>query len=495
MSRAWLIVVSCAAGAGCSAPSEPQTSGAVVFEGARLITGDGGAPIERSAFVVEDGRFARVGHQDQVAVPAGASRVDLTGKTVMPAMVDLHGHLGFQDVPAGTMSKETYTRDNLIDHLERLAYHGISAVIGVGDLVDRSDLLGGRTRWGDVPFRVRSETIPGAALFRTSGPGIAWPGSGAQGHPSRSDVPYPVTSLEEARAAVDDYAAMKPEFIKIWVDDRGGRTKKLTPAMYRAIVEEAHTRNIPVVVHGASLADAKELVRAGVQGWAHTPVRREAVDEELLAIVRQQAAGKLRTKMWMTPVLRTAWLTSQGGRRPAWLDDPLLRETYPLQQNEELAMEMAAVTPDQAATARRTFENDARNTMLLRAAGIRVVLGTDTGQLRHRIGYFAHLELESLVAIGMSPADVLVAATRDSADVAGMNAGMAAAGRSADFIVLDANPLDNISNTRKIADVYLRGRQVDRAGLRARWQAQFDRNDSSGGSPGVTPGQARTASP
>jgi imidazolonepropionase-like amidohydrolase len=102
-----------------------------------------------------------------------------------------------------------------------------------------------------------------------------------------------------------------------------------------------------------------------------------------------------------------------------------------------------------------------------------VVLGTDTGQIRHRIGYFAHLELESLVAIGMTPDEVLVAATRDGAEIARVNSGMVKAGRNADFIVLDANPLENIANTRKINKVYLRGQEVDRAGLRAKWQAQW----------------------
>jgi imidazolonepropionase-like amidohydrolase len=390
-------------------------------------------------------------------------------------MVDLHGHLGFQNVAAGTMSKETFTRENLIDHLERLAYHGISGVIGIADLVDRSDLRGGRTGWGDVPLRVRNEIIPGAALFRTAGPGIAWPGSGAQGHPSRADVPYPVTTVDEAREAVQDYAAMKPEFIKIWVDDRDGRAKKLTPPIYRAIAEEAQKHNIPVVAHNVTLADAKALARAGVEGWVHVPVRGgDVVDDELVEIIRARIASKDRPNMWMTPGLRPAWMSAQGGGRPAWLDDPLLQDTYPPQHNQEhLADELARMTPEQVDTARRSLERDGRNTMRLRAAGIRVVLGTDTGQIRHRIAYFAHLELESLVAIGMTPAEVIVAATRDSADVAKMNTGMVAPGRSADFIVLDANPLENIANTRKIASVYLRGEEVDRAGLRARWRAQW----------------------
>src|SRR6266446_4331664 len=203
-TSAWLTIVSgIILAAALALPAQAQTS-AMVYEGARLITGGGGT-IENSAFVVENGRFTEVGRRGELQLPAGAARVDLTGKTVMPAMIDLHGHLGYQNVAEGTMSKETFTRDNLIDHLQRLAYNGIGAVVDVASLVDRSDLHGGRTKWGDVPLRVREEVIPNAALFLTAGPGIAGPNGGPTGHPSRADVPYPVSTVAEARAAVQDY--------------------------------------------------------------------------------------------------------------------------------------------------------------------------------------------------------------------------------------------------------------------------------------------------
>jgi len=128
----------------CSATSPPPAN-ITVFEGARLITGDGSAPIEDSAFIVQKDQFTWVGRRADLQAPAGATRVDLRGKTVMPTMVDLHGHIGFQNIAEGTMSKETYTRENLIDHLQLLAFNGVGAVIGVGDLISRSDLHGGRT--------------------------------------------------------------------------------------------------------------------------------------------------------------------------------------------------------------------------------------------------------------------------------------------------------------------------------------------------------------
>ena len=247
----------------------------------------------------------------------------------MPAMVDLHGHLGYQNVPAGTMSKEMFTRENLIDHLERLAYNGIGAVVDVASLVDRSDMHGGRTNWGDVPLRVRDEIIPGAALFKTAGTGMSWPNGGPTGHPSRADVPYPVSTPEEARAAVDDYVRIKPSFIKIWVDDRGGTKPKLTPPVYKAITEEAHKFNVPVAAHNVTLADAKNLMRDGVEGWLHVPVRGgDEVDDELIGMVKDRIARKDRPNMWMTPALAEPWMSLHGGQHPAWLNDPLLRDTY-----------------------------------------------------------------------------------------------------------------------------------------------------------------------
>jgi imidazolonepropionase-like amidohydrolase len=469
----WLQILAGTAWAAVAAsPAFAQTP--TVYEGARLITG-AGTTIENSAFVVESGRFTQVGRRGELQLPAGAARVDLGGKTVMPTMVDLHGHIGFQNIPAGSMSKETFTRENLIDHLQRLAFHGVGAVVGVGDLVDRSDMKGGRTGWGDVVLRVRDEVVPNAALFKTSGAGMAWPGSGAQGDPSRVDVSYPVSTPDEARAAVRDYVRIKPEFIKIWVDDRAGTKPTLTPALYDAILDEAHKFNVPVAVHNVKQADAKEMVRNGMEGWLHVPVREgEVADDEMVALVKDRVARNDRPNMWMTPSLITAWMNTQGGGRPAFLDDPLLRATYSPKQIEQYWGEpLKKMTPEQVARAKSRFDSDAKSAMRLRAAGIRVIGGTDTGQSRFLIGYFNHMDLESMVAMGMTPSEAIVAATRDGAEIGKFNTGLVAAGRNADFIVLDANPLENIANTRRINKVFLRGEEVPRAAMAAKWQAQF----------------------
>jgi imidazolonepropionase-like amidohydrolase len=470
----------------CSQALESQAvaTGTTVFEGARLITGDGSVPIENAVFVVENARFTRVGRLGEVQVPAGAARVDLTAKTVMPAKVDLHGHLGFENVVAGTTAKENFTRENLIDHLERYAFMGFSAVVSIADLVEREIMPGdhldvyqaprnpllpetGRFPWGDVPLQVRNEVIPNAALFRTAGPGMATPGGGAGGHPSRNDVMYPVSTPEEARRAVRDYVKMKPEFIKIWVDDRGGKVKTLTPPLYRAIIEEATRQNVPVAAHTVTLADAKELYRAGLVGAVHIPVRGGDVpDDEVIAIIKDRAA-KSKRPLWFSEHGNSGALGPQ-----AW-EDPLLSEMLSPDQVLKHQQDAERLTPEAVARARRSSEATGDAARKLMRAGMKLVYGSDNGAAGRGFGWYEQLRFENWVMMGFTPAEAIVMATRDSAEIAGLNTGIVAEGKSADFIVLDANPLENIANTRRINKVYLRGQEVDRAGMRARWQAKW----------------------
>ncbi len=295
----------------CSWPAvgqAPRPNGAVVFEGERLITGDGSTPIEDAALVVENSRITAVGRKGQVTAPAGAAHIDLSGKTVMPAIVDAHGHPGFLDAVTGQLSKANFTRENYIDHLERYAYHGIAATISTG------------TDIGELAYQLRAEVIPNAALIRTVGLGLAYPGSGPA-DPSRNDVPYAVTSVAEARKAVQDLARHKPDFVKIWVDSRNGRQQKLTPEMFTAAADEAHKQGLPAIAHVFDLADAKLLVRAGVEGFLHS-IRDQEVDDEFIRLAKEH-------DIWITPNLgginRPSLIRENG--TPAWFDEPLVRET------------------------------------------------------------------------------------------------------------------------------------------------------------------------
>jgi len=396
-----------------SATQGPQTAPVTVFEGARLILGDGAAPIENGAFVVVNNRFTQIGRRGQVNVPAGATRVDLTGKTVMPAIVDTHTHM-------------PVTRDALIDALQRKAYYGAGVVMSLGQDT------------GDVAFQVRDEIIPGAARLRTAGRGITMP------EPGRTNAPYWITTEAEARKAVQEQAARKVDLIKLWVDDRDGMYKKLTPALYGAIIDEAHKRNLRAIAHVFTLEDGKGLLRAGIDGFAHG-IRDKDIDDEFVALFKQHP------NVVLGPNLPDRGVAVDM----SWLRDSVAADE--LKKLQEAATDRPA--------AQQFFGIQARNLKRLNAAGVKIALGTDGN-----IPWAHHLEMEDMVAAGMTPAQVIVAATRTSAEWLHLSdVGTLQSGKSADFLVLDANPLDNITNTRRISAVYLRGSAVDRAGLRAKW--------------------------
>ncbi|MBI2835135.1 MAG: amidohydrolase family protein, partial [Acidobacteria bacterium] len=266
-----IVVLGYSAPPGASAP--PQAA-VTVFEGARLIRGDGSAPLEDAAFVVEAGILKAVGPRGQVSAPARATRVSLSGKTVIPVLVDLHAHVGFSR--DGVFAPEHYTHDNIVDQLKRLEYYGVGAILSLG------------TDVGVDTFRIRDEQRAGQAGGATlylAGRGFVAPGGGPPVAPLEH-VPYEVERPGLGRIFVRELAAQKVDMVKIWVDDRNGTKPKLAPEVYRAIIDEAHKQGLRVMAHVYYLEDAKALVRAGVDGFAHL-VRDRDVDDEFVQLMKE----------------------------------------------------------------------------------------------------------------------------------------------------------------------------------------------------------------
>src|SRR5215510_14249392 len=249
------VVLSLVAMAGLGNPVQAQApvAGATAFEGARLIVGDGSV-IENGTLVVDGAGIVAAGKAADVQVPSSATRVTLAGKTVMPMLIDTHVHL-------------SPTRDALVRDLRRRAYFGVGAALSLG--TDNYELLD-----------MRGQAIPGAARFLSAGRGITMP------EPGRITTPHWITSEAEGRKAVEELAGRKVDIVKIWVDDREGQYKKLTPEIYAAIIDEAHKRGLRVTAHIFYLEDAKGLIRAGVDAFAHG-VRDKDIDDELVAMFRQ----------------------------------------------------------------------------------------------------------------------------------------------------------------------------------------------------------------
>lgn len=393
--------------AACSnpAPDDATTTNATVYTGARVIVGDGRV-IENATFSVDAGRFGEIVTRADAGMPDGAETIDLSGMTVMPALIDTHVHM-------------STTRDALIEDLRLRAQQGIGAAMTLG-----SDGL-------DAPLDLRSEPIPGAARYRTAGRGITSP------EPGRSEIPHWVTTVETARQAVQDEAARGVDIIKIWVDDRNGQYEKLSPELYSAVIDEAHSNDLKVTAHIFALEDAKALLRAGIDAFAHG-VRDQDIDDEFVELVRE------RPEVVLVPNLPGRGVPTDLG----WLEDSMPGDAF-------ASIEAGNVARPAAAEA---FGIQARNLARLSAAGMKIAFGTDGNTF-----WAPHVELEDMVAAGMSEADALIAATGNSAELMDLeDAGTIEAGKRADFVVLEANPLDDITNTRRIVDVYLGGEIVAR---------------------------------
>jgi imidazolonepropionase-like amidohydrolase len=402
-----------------------QSASTKAFTGARVIDGTARAPVDNATILVREGRIVAVGPEARVTVPAGAERVSLAGKTVIPGLINAHGHVG------NTVGLEggKYSAENVQKDLRTYAAYGVTTVFSLGD--DQAASIAARDSQ-------KTPALDRARLF-VAGPVLA-----------------PKT-VEEARKLVDEDAAMKVDIVKIRVDDNLGSTQKMAPEIYRAVIDQAHKKKLPVAVHLFYLDDAKAVLDAGADFIAHS-VRDTEVDDAFVAMIK-------RRDVCYSPTLMREVSTFAYESTPAWFADPLFLKHVDPKTVETLKQPARQEQMRNSKSAQRYkagLEVASRNLKKLSDAGVTIAMGTDTGPPARFQGYFELMELELMAKAGLAPQKVLASATRDAARCMKLDReiGTLEANKWADFVALDADPLADISNVKKINAVYIAGNRV-----------------------------------
>jgi imidazolonepropionase-like amidohydrolase len=437
----------------CAAPSDDgsgteEGSDVTVITGVRLIDGTGGPAIENGVLVIEGDRFGVVGAASSVTVPEGATTIDLSGRTVMPPLINIHGHVARSfGLEQGV---QYYTEENVRRTLDQYARYGVLHVLSLGADEPLGYVMRDRRRAGEF----------GGARMYTAGRGFGVEGGYPPPQPGEGETglgPYRLAEPDEARAAVGELAENGADFVKIWVDDAFDSVTKLAPEVYRAIIDEAHASGLRVGAHMFELEDARSLVDSGVDGLVHS-VRDRPVDEALIEAMLGQ-------DVFLTPTLvREESLFTYTDRSP-YLDDPFFTSHTP----EDIVATLASDAYQEAQRAgtdvgqwQSVLALAQQNLKTLYDAGVKIGLGSDSGLPGRFEGYFEHRELELMAEAGLTPAQVIEIATRNSAEILGIDTdyGTIESGKAAEFLVLAADPLDDISNTKTLEQVWQAGAQI-----------------------------------
>ena len=435
-TRLWALLLAAVA---LPAAAEP-----ILFENARVFDGQRDRGI--TPVLIDGARIVHIG-TPLPAAATGARRVDYTGKTLLPALVSDHAHVGnTQGLEHGD---RFYTRDNVVRDLRQFQRYGITTVTALG--MNGADFFALRTE-------VNADPRLGAQLYGAGG-GIGAPDGAppADSMGLRHDPVARPRTAEQARAAVATQHADGVDLIKLWVDDLGGKRPMMTPEVYRAAIAEAHARGLTVAAHIHDLDQARDLVDARVDILAHG-IRDRAVDPMLARKMRDQGT-------WYIPTVAIDEANYWYAEHPQALQQPFLRQALHrdvLARWSQPEWQRAQLAGSGIPAAREAVATNLDNVRRLHAAGVKLGFGTDAGAMPHRvIGVAEHRELQLLVQAGLSPAQALQVATSQAADLLGLaDRGRIAAGKRADLLVLDADPLTDIANTQRIGAVWQAGQEV-----------------------------------
>ncbi|MCZ6489856.1 MAG: amidohydrolase family protein [Acidobacteria bacterium] len=434
--------------AACQTTQQPDPASRItVIEGATVIDGVSDAPIEDAILVIEGDTIRNVGRRGTIEVPENAARINATGKTIMPGLFNLHGHIGMAE--GMVRGWENNNPERILRDANIYLYYGVMHALSLG--IDHDPMIAAQADQ-------RAGRAGGARLY-SAGTGFAakdgWRPEGVAG------INRPTTP-EEAREMVQREAAKPADAIKIWVDDRLGELPKISMELCEAIIDEAHKHGLKVFVHIFYLEDAKELMRLGVDVIAHS-VRDAEIDEEYIQLAREAGITQLATLVGHSANI----VYVQGAD---FLDDPGLPLLFPASVLEtvgskEYQQRLAENLSERSGY--RTSETAVKNTEKVVAAGIPIAVGTDSSGSGRFQGLWEHREMELLVKTGLTPMQAIRAATINAARVLGVDDryGTIEPGKVADLIVLNADPLADITNSRKIDSLWMDGELVDRAAL------------------------------
>jgi imidazolonepropionase-like amidohydrolase len=416
-------------------------SSSIAFVDVSIVPMDSGRVIHHRTVIVRGGRIAEIGAADSIRPAVGSARVDGRGRYLMPGLADMHAHPDSQDLALYVANGVTTIR------------------VMAGDT--------GVLRWRE---EIRAGRRVGPAIY-TAGPIL-------DGKPPTAPFMRPVGTAEDATKAVDEQRAAGYDFIKIY--------NLLSADAYRAIVDEARRLGVPVAGHvpiSVGLRGALAAHQASIEhlrGYAAEAVRPDApikpsvdfrsrilawnyADESRFA---ELARATRDAGVWNCPTL----VTEQVGLLPhaeyrRWLESPEMRYVAPEYRvdGRDTAWGMKEFTEADYVAAQRAVSVKMHLVKALHDAGARLLVGTD----EMVAGFSEHQELRNMVGAGLTPYEALRAATRDAAEFLGQVGewGTVAVGRRGDLVLLDADPLADVANARRIVGIMVRGHWLSREAL------------------------------
>lgn len=409
------------------------------FKNVRLIDGTGKAPGDNVDIIVRGDKIQSISPTGTGEPPKESEVIDIAGKTIMPALIAAHSHLGL--VKGAKAASANVTEDNVRRQLKLYAKYGIGTVVSLG---------------ADGPFiyNLREEQATS-----TTGPRVFTAGLGfgvANGAPPAAaglDQVHRPATAEEARAQLNELAKLRPDFVKIWIDDFNGTMPvKMSREIRRTIIAEAHRHGLRVAAHVYYLSDARELVADGIDILAHS-IRDLPVDDKLIAEMKEKGTSYIATLF-----LDEAFFAYEG--EPEWTKDDFFKKA--VEPGAEDLLKPGVFKPKDGA--KDTLARASENLKRLHEGGVRIGMGTDSGASPYRVqGFAEHRELQLMVAAGFTPLEAIRSATLGNAEILNISdrAGTLQPGKAADFIVLGGDPLEDIRNTGKIEAVWLRGNLQD----------------------------------